>query len=159
MSIVLLAYFRGFQPYKPLVLLKSSIIDMVVKSSVLLVLHFVGLSIHLSRAVCHYSYCLQEYKYTSKKQCIVGPTFCRSIAKLVDQCVISSIFCRTINTLVETSLSLILFFVGLLISRDQCVVSPTFLCKNTDTVVQSRASLVLLFVGLSIQWSKAVCCQ
>lgn len=50
-QIVLLVYFKGFYSYKPLVLFNSRIIDKVVKSSVQLLLHFVGLLIHWSRPV------------------------------------------------------------------------------------------------------------
>ena len=44
--------FSFFFPYKPLVLVNSRTVDMVFKSSVLLVLLPVGLSIRWSRAVC-----------------------------------------------------------------------------------------------------------
>ena len=144
-------------------------------SSVLLL---VGLSIHQSRPVWRQCYSLQDYRYTSR-----------------DQCDISATFCRTIDTLVETSVTLLLlsvgpsihqsstvchqsyFFVGISIhqsrpvwhqcyfwqdysytSPDQCVVSPTF-CRTINTLVKTSAALVLLLVGPSTRQSSSVCRQ
>ena len=68
-------------------------INTIVKSSVSLVLLYVGPLIRQSRPVCHKSYLIQNYRYTSQDQCIESP-------------IESPNFCRTINILVETSVSL-----------------------------------------------------
>ena len=73
-------------------------LSIVVKTSVSYVLLYITLSIWQSRPVYHKSYFLMDYQYTSRDQCIISPTFC-----------------RTINTLVETSLALVLLPVLLLI--------------------------------------------
>ena len=55
-SPTILAYFRGFQSCKPLALLNSRTIDTPVKTTVSLVLHFVGQPIRYSRPVYCKSY-------------------------------------------------------------------------------------------------------
>ena len=81
----------------------------------------IGLSIWWSRAVFHKPYFLQDYRYTSREQCMVSATFLGlSIRKSRpvyrkscfildyrytsgDQCIVSPTFCSTIDTLVKTS--------------------------------------------------------
>ena len=60
-SKVLLTYFSGFQSYKPLVLPNSRTINTMAKTSVLYILLYVGLLIHLLRPVYCQSYFLQDY--------------------------------------------------------------------------------------------------
>ena len=131
MSIVALAYFRVFQFYKRLVRLNSRTIDTVVNSRVPIVLRFAGLLISCSRPVYHQSCFLQEYQYTSREQCIVSLTFCSNIDRLI-----------------ETSVSLVLLFVGisvlqlgLVYRQSYCLwyyryTIPTF-CSTTDTLVKT----------------------
>lgn len=42
-----------------------------------------GLSIWWSTLVYRKSYCLQDYRYTSREQCVVSSTLCRTIDKVV----------------------------------------------------------------------------
>ena len=58
----------------------------------------IGLLIQWSRPVYRKSYILQDYRYTSRVQCVVSPTFCWYI-----------------DILAKTSVSLVLHFAGLLI--------------------------------------------
>ena len=134
--------------------------DTLVKTSVSLVILFAVISIDQSRPVCRQSYILQKYSYTSGDQCVVSPAFCRNI-----------------NTLVETSVSLLLFFIEILIhqsrpvylksyfmqeygytGQDQCVFSHTF-CSNINRLVETSVSLVLLFLEIFIYQSRPVCRQ
>ena len=50
------------------------------KSSVSLVLLFVGLSTQFSRTVCRQSY---HYRYTSPEQYVVSPTSCKTVDTMV----------------------------------------------------------------------------
>ena len=62
-------------------------------------------------------------------------------------CIISPIFCRTIDILVETSVSLVLLSVLLLMCRTRTLcVDPTF-SSAIDTVGTTSASLVDLKCG------------
>ena len=129
-----------------LILLFYRTMDTLVKNSVLLAL----LLIHQSRAVCNWSYFLQDYRYTILEQCVISPSFC-----------------RTINRLAKASVSLVSAFAGILIhqsrpvycksyfiqdyrynSRDQSIVRPTF-CRTINALIETSVSLVLLSVGLA----------
>ena len=85
----------------------------------------VRLLIRWSRPVDRKSYCLQDYQYTSRDQCVVSPTFCRNIDTLVETVV--SLVLLSILLLIEHSRALCRQFYILqryrYPSQDQCVVS------------------------------------
>lgn len=124
----------------------------MVKNSVSQVLVLIGLSIHQSKPVYRKSCFMQDYRYCSQDQYIISPTFC-----------------RTIDTLVKISVSLVLFFVGLLSQSRAvchfllfvkllihlCIVSPSFF-RTIDTLVITSVSLVLIVVITSIHQSRPV---
>ena len=87
--------FQWFLALKAVGPTQNRTINMLVKTSVLQVLHFVRLLIHQSKPVCCQSYYLKEYQYTSQNHCIVSPTLYRNI-----------------DTLVEIRVLLVVLFVG-----------------------------------------------
>ena len=84
-----------------------------------------------SRPMCRKSYFSQDYRYISRDQCMVTPTFCRAI-----------------NTLVETIVLLVLLFVGLPIHQSRPVCSQSYFLQD------SECHQSYFFVGLPIQQSR-----
>ena len=95
-------------------LVSSSVLIVLVLSSVSTVLQKVGLTIHWSRLVYRQSYKKKDLRYTGLDQCINSPTKKQDLRYTgLDQCIDSPTKSRTYDTLFQTKVSIVLHNVGL----------------------------------------------